>query len=96
MSSASARAASATPSTRSRSSTGSARSGRCSTKASSWKVGKVFFADRLSYQFDLLPESDLAMPAMINLQQYYLEEFLITACERRTNVELRWATSCCR
>ena len=59
-------------------------------KGVSWKVGKVFFRDRLSYQFDLLPESDHKMPAMINLQQYYLEEFLITACEREPNVELRF------
>lgn len=59
-------------------------------KGVSWKVGKVFFRDRLSYQFDLLPESDHKMPAMINLQQYYLEEFLITACEREENVELRF------
>jgi glyoxylase I family protein len=43
-------------------------------KGISWKVGKVFFRDKLSYQFDLLPESDHKMPAMINLQQYYLEE----------------------
>ncbi|MDE2363684.1 MAG: FAD-dependent oxidoreductase [Hyphomicrobiales bacterium] len=59
-------------------------------KGVSWKFGKVFFRDRLSYQFDLLPESDHKMPAMINLQQYYLEEFLITACESEPNVELRF------
>ena len=41
----------------------------------SWKVGKVFFKEKLAYQFDLLPEEDHKMPAMINLQQYYLEEF---------------------
>jgi 3-(3-hydroxy-phenyl)propionate hydroxylase len=46
----------------------------CSPKGVSWKVGKVFFRDELVYQFDLLPEADHKMPAMINLQQYYLEE----------------------
>ncbi len=59
-------------------------------KGVSWNVGKVFFRDRLAYQFDLLPESDHKMPAMINLQQYYLEEFLVTACEKEPNVELRF------
>ena len=59
-------------------------------KGVSWNVGKVFFRDELSYQFDLLPEADHKMPAMINLQQYYLEQFLIEACEREPNVELRW------
>ena len=59
-------------------------------KGVSWKVGKVFFQDRLTYQFDLLPESDHKMPAEINLQQYYLEEILIAACEREPNVEVRF------
>jgi len=57
----------------------------------SWHVGKVFFKEELSYQFDLLPEAHHKMPAMINLQQYYLEEYLI----QRTRdfgdaIDLRW------
>ena len=56
----------------------------------SWKVGKVFFKDDLVYSFDLLPEPKHQMPAMINLQQYYLEEVLVDACERSTLVDLRW------
>ena len=56
----------------------------------SWKVGKVFFRDQLAYSFDLLPEPQHRMPAMINLQQYYLEEELVAACTRRANVDLRW------
>ena len=30
---------------------------RMVAKGVSWKVGKVFFRDRMSYQFDLLPET---------------------------------------
>ncbi|WP_371741453.1 FAD-dependent oxidoreductase [Bradyrhizobium sediminis] len=63
---------------------------RLVAKGVSWKVGKVFFRDRLSYQFDLLPEADHKMPAMINLQQYYLEEYLIAELAKRDGVELRW------
>ncbi|KAB2920177.1 MAG: FAD-dependent oxidoreductase [Hyphomicrobiaceae bacterium] len=59
-------------------------------KGVSWKVGKVFFKDRLSYQFDLLPEVGHKMPAMINLQQYYLEEYLIAACRSTGRIDLRW------
>ena len=59
-------------------------------KGISWKVGKVFFRDKLAYQFDLLPESDHKMPAMINLQQYYLEEALVAALEREPLADLRW------
>lgn len=59
-------------------------------KGVSWNVGKVFFHDQLVYQFDLLPEEGHKMPAMINLQQYYLEEFLVEACEKSGLVDLRW------
>ena len=59
-------------------------------KGVSWKVGKVFFKDDLVYSFDLLPEDGHKMPAMINLQQYYLEEYLVEACGRSERVDLRW------
>ncbi|MFT2526242.1 oxygenase, partial [Escherichia coli] len=49
-------------------------------KGVGWQLGKVFFEDRQVYQFDLLPEAGHRMPAMINLQQYYLEEYLVEAC----------------
>lgn len=63
---------------------------RMVAKGVSWKVGKVFFRDKLSYQFDLLPEADHKMPAMINLQQYYLEEYMIDEITKRDLVDLRW------
>lgn len=59
-------------------------------KGVSWNVGRVFFGDRQCYQFDLLPEADHKMPAMINLQQYYLEQFLIEACQETPGLELRF------
>ena len=55
-----------------------------------WKVGKVFFKDDLAYQFDLLPEEDHKMPAMVNYQQYHLEERLVNACRDSGMVDLRW------
>ena len=55
-----------------------------------WKVGKVFFRNELAYGFDLLPESDHKMPAMVNYQQYYLEERLVQACMASPLVDLRW------
>jgi 3-(3-hydroxy-phenyl)propionate hydroxylase len=59
-------------------------------KGVNWKVGKVFFRNELAYRFDLLPEPGHKMPAMINLQQYHLEEFLVRACGRSALVDLRW------
>ena len=55
-----------------------------------WQVGKVFLKDDLVYSFDLLPEAAHKMPGMINLQQYYLEETLVKACEQHPLVDLRW------
>ena len=59
-------------------------------KGVQWQVGKVFFRDELTYTFDLLPEADHKMPAMINYQQYYLEERLVQACLDSPLVDLRW------
>ncbi len=56
----------------------------------SWNVGKVFFRDQLSYRFDLLPEPGHKWPAMINLQQYHLEEILVGKCRSNPLIELRW------
>jgi 3-(3-hydroxy-phenyl)propionate hydroxylase len=63
---------------------------RIAARGVSWRIGKVFFENDLRYQFDLLPEPDHKMPAMVNLQQYYLEEFLVEACNAQQLVDLRW------
>lgn len=54
-----------------------------------WNVGKVFHREGLAYQFDLLPEPQHKMPAMVNLQQYHLEEAMVEACAR-AGADLRW------
>jgi len=54
-----------------------------------WKTGKLFRRDREIYRFDLLPEDGHKMPAFINLQQYYLEEFLVRRAGE-AGVEIRW------
>lgn len=63
--------------------------GRMVDKGVVWKTGKVFRHDREIYQFDLLPETGHKMPAFINLQQYYLEEFLVRRAEE-LGIEIRW------
>ena len=64
-------------------------------KGVSWNIGKVFFQDKPDpvYSFDLLPIKDQKMPGMINIQQYYNEEYNIEALEALENVELRWGNS---
>jgi 3-(3-hydroxy-phenyl)propionate hydroxylase len=46
-------------------------------KGVTWRVGRLFHRDREVYSFDLLPEPGHKHPAFINLQQYYVEEYLI-------------------
>jgi 3-(3-hydroxy-phenyl)propionate hydroxylase len=46
-------------------------------KGVTWKVGRQFHGDRQVYAFDLLPEEGHKYPAFINLQQYYVEQYLI-------------------
>ena len=58
-------------------------------KGVSWNVGRVFFRDEQVYQFDLLPEPKHHRPAFINLQQYYVEQFLVERANE-LGVELRW------
>jgi 3-(3-hydroxy-phenyl)propionate hydroxylase len=59
-------------------------------KGVSWKTGKVFFRDEQVYAFDLLPETGHCRPAFINLQQYYVEGFLVERARQLPNLDLRW------
>ncbi|MGN6316850.1 FAD-dependent oxidoreductase [Trinickia sp.] len=59
-------------------------------KGVQWHVGKVFLQNDLVYSFDLLPESGHRRPAFINLQQYYVEGFLIERARQLPNLEIRW------
>lgn len=55
-----------------------------------WNHGKVFLGDRLLYAFDLQPESGHKRPAFINLQQYFLEQFMAERLLELGSAELRW------
>ena len=64
---------------------------RMARKGVTWKVGRLYHREREIYSFDLLPEQGHKMPAFINLQQYYAEEFLVDrARELEDRIELRW------
>jgi len=59
-------------------------------KGVTWRLGKVFRGSDQVYAFDLLPEGGHAMPAFVNIQQYYVERFLVAACAAEPLIELRW------
>jgi len=46
-------------------------------KGVTWKVGRLFHGADEVYNFDLLPEEGHKYPAFINLQQYYVEQYLV-------------------
>ncbi len=49
-----------------------------------WNLGKVFFDERQVFDFNLLPEDGHKRPAFINLQQYYLEQFMVERAHELT------------
>lgn len=59
-------------------------------KGIEWKVGKVFRGDELVYRFDLQPEAGHRRPAFVNLQQYYLEEYMVDRLRELPAAEIRW------
>ena len=61
----------------SRSSTGSASTSGSRDKGITWSVGRTFSGDDEVYTFNLKADSVSEQPPFINLQQFYLEWFLV-------------------
>ncbi|WP_458096313.1 FAD-dependent oxidoreductase [Roseomonas sp. WA12] len=59
-------------------------------KGVTWNTGRVFHGDNPVYSFDLLPEGGHRRPAFINLQQYYVEGFLLDRASALPEIEIRW------
>ena len=55
-----------------------------------WRRGRVYRGEREIFNFDLLPEEGHKMPAFINLQQYYTEEYLVDRVEALGKTDIRW------
>lgn len=59
-------------------------------KGVTWKVGRTYHRDTEVFTVDLLPEDGHKMPAFINLQQYYVEEYLIEQALANPLIDLRF------
>ncbi|MCY3725101.1 MAG: FAD-dependent monooxygenase [Rhodobacteraceae bacterium] len=55
-----------------------------------WKVGRTYHRDQELFNFDLLPEEGHKYPAFVNLQQYYVEEYLIARAQSLELIDLRF------
>ncbi len=59
-------------------------------KGVSWDVGRTFFREDEVFSFNLRPQEHHLRPGMVNLQQYYLEEYLLERCRQLPNLEIRF------
>jgi 3-(3-hydroxy-phenyl)propionate hydroxylase len=59
-------------------------------KGVTWNVGRTFHRSEEVYRFDLLPEAGHHRPGMVNLQQYYLEEYLVKRASALPGIDMRW------
>jgi 3-(3-hydroxy-phenyl)propionate hydroxylase len=59
-------------------------------KGVTWNVGRTFFDTEEVFNFNLLPEAGHERPGMVNLQQYYLEEYQVARARELPNLELRF------
>jgi 3-(3-hydroxy-phenyl)propionate hydroxylase len=65
--------------------------GPCVEKGVIWKVGRTLHREDEVWTFDLQPDPGHKMPAFVNLQQYYVEEYLVArALEFPGLIDLRW------
>ena len=58
-----------------------------------WKVGRTYHRDRELFSFDLLPEEGHKRPAFINLQQYYVEAYLLDRAMELDCIDLRFSST---
>ena len=58
-----------------------------------WNLGKVFYKNDEVYRFNLQPEGGHKIPAFINLQQYYFEEYLVDEALKNPLIDLRWQSN---
>ncbi len=59
-------------------------------KGVGWNTGRVFLRDEELYSFSLLTEAGHHRPAFVNLQQYYVEGFLLDRARALPNLDIRW------
>jgi 3-(3-hydroxy-phenyl)propionate hydroxylase len=64
--------------------------GRIRAKGVTWNEGEVYRGEERLYRFNLQPETDQKFPAFVNLQQFYVEQYLVERVQSLETVELRW------
>ena len=66
---------------------------RIADRGTQWSVGRTFAGDDEVYSFDLRQQSQYNLsiqPPFINIQQFYIEGFLVERTQELGHVDLRW------
>jgi len=63
---------------------------RMMAKGVTWNEGRVHRDRQEVFAFNLQPEDDQKHPAFVNLQQFYVEQFLVERIAEIPAVDLRW------
>src|SRR5688572_25835280 len=63
---------------------------RIRAKGVTWNEGEVYRGEERLYRFNLQPETDQKFPAFVNLQQFYVEQYLVERVLECDCVEIRW------
>lgn len=58
-------------------------------KGITWEQGEVYLRDQPIWRFNLQPEPGHKFPAFVNLQQYYVEEYLYDRCAEEAAIDMR-------
>ncbi len=58
-------------------------------KGVGWDVGRTFFRNEEVFNFNLRPQPGFKRPGMVNLQQYYLEQYMVERA-LAAGVTIRW------
>lgn len=64
--------------------------GRVSAAGLPWRFGNSYFRGQRVFRMEAPHDEDDRFFPMINLQQQYLEEYLLDACHEEPLIELRW------
>lgn len=63
---------------------------RIAAKGTVWSRGTVLAGDDVLYRFDFQPESVSAQPPFVNIQQFYVEWYLVDRIRELGRTDLRW------
>ncbi len=64
--------------------------GRIRAKGITWNEGDVYRGERRIYRFNLQPGTDHKFPSFVNLQQFYVEQYLVEKAADYASIDLRW------